>query len=214
MAPCGPRPVQLRFATGHTSEDYVSRQAWRDASLPRCPRHPHGGCGFARHGTYARKSPPGTRISRWYCRKAHQTFSLLPDCLAARLSGTLPALEAVVRAVEQASSLEVAADRLRPHIELPGAVRWTRRRVQGVARALSALRGLAPERFAACAPTLAAFEAEVGRTPVLVALRAVAAAYLMHLPAPFGLCPRLPPGGEPSRRVQHTPGPDPPRAAR
>ena len=134
MQPCGPWPVQLRFPTGYTGEDYVSCQGWREARLERCPRHPGGGCGFRRHGTYARKSPPDTRVPRWYCRKAHETFSLLPDCLAARLPDTLIGVEAVVRAVEQASSLQAAADGLRPDIELPGAMRWTRRRVRAVHR--------------------------------------------------------------------------------
>ncbi|MCH7766403.1 MAG: polyprenyl synthetase family protein [Acidobacteria bacterium] len=32
-------------------------------------------------------SPPGARIARWYCRREPCTFSLLPDCLAARLCG-------------------------------------------------------------------------------------------------------------------------------
>jgi hypothetical protein len=64
---------------------------------------PNGGCGFARHGTYyARGTPPGTEIARWYCLTGHCTFSLLPDCLAARLPGTLAEVESVVRAVEQA----------------------------------------------------------------------------------------------------------------
>jgi hypothetical protein len=99
-------PVQLRYACELTGEEYVSQGAWRKASLPRCPLHPKGGCGFARHGTYARVTPPGTQIARWYCPAGHRTFSLLPDCLAARLSGTLAEVEAVVRAVEQAPSLE------------------------------------------------------------------------------------------------------------
>jgi hypothetical protein len=68
----------------------LRKQGWLSATLPRCPLHPQGGCGFARHGTYERVSPPGTRVARWYCPEGHCTFSLLPDCLAARLSGTLP----------------------------------------------------------------------------------------------------------------------------
>ena len=32
------------------------------------------------------KTPRGTRIARWYCPQSHTTFSLLPDCLAARLA--------------------------------------------------------------------------------------------------------------------------------
>jgi len=80
VAAAGPWPVRLRFKTGHTSEDYVSRQAWREASLPRCPNHPRGGCSLARHGTCPRKSPAGTKIARWYCPESHTTFTLLPDC--------------------------------------------------------------------------------------------------------------------------------------
>ena len=56
-----------------------------------------------RHGTYPRLSPPGARIARWRCRQGHCTFSLLPDCLAARLPGDLAEVEAVVGAVEQAA---------------------------------------------------------------------------------------------------------------
>lgn len=110
-------PVQLRYACALTGAQYVTQQAWEQASLPRCPLHPQGGCGLARHGTYRRVSPPGTRVAHWYCRRGHRTFSLLPDCLAARLSGTLSEVEAVVRAVEQAASLEAACQDLRPDIE-------------------------------------------------------------------------------------------------
>ena len=98
----GQWPVQLRFACELTGDEYVSQGAWQKASLPRCPLHPKGGCGFARHDTYARVTPPGTQIARWYCPTGHRTFSLLPDCLAARLKGTLAEVEAVVRAAEQA----------------------------------------------------------------------------------------------------------------
>ena len=60
---------------------------------------------------------------------AHTTFSLLPDCLAAKLPGSLEELEQVLSAVEEAPSLEAAADKLRPDILLPGALRWVRRRL-------------------------------------------------------------------------------------
>ena len=134
--------MQLRFATGRTSTEYVTQEAWRDATLERCPLHPHGGCSFARHGTYGRVEPPGTRIPRWYCPESHCTFSLLADCFAARLSGTLTEVEAVVRLAEQASSREAAADGLRLDIELPGVLRWLRHRIQPVHLALHLLRGL------------------------------------------------------------------------
>lgn len=209
--PCGPWPVQLRFKTRLTSEEYVSRQAWRDASLPHCPLHPRGGCSLARHGTYGRVNPPGTRVSRWYCPQGHRTFSLLPDCFAARFPGSLCAIEQVVVQVEQAESLEAASDRLRPDIDLPGAIRWTRRRVRGVHAALSALRGLHPERFADCSPTLNMFQQSLKRECVLPALREIAGAQLPYLPPPLGFGPWPLPSGGPQKRHQHHTGPDPPR---
>lgn len=202
--------MQLRFETGLTGEDYVSRQAWCEARLVRCPLHPAGGCGLARHGTYARIRPRGARVARWYCPTAHCTFSLLPDCLSARLPGTLVEIEAVVAAVEAAPSLEAAADVLRQDIELPGAVRWVRRRVQRVHGALTALRGLMPQDFAACPATVAGFRTRLEVEPVLPALRARAAAHLADLPAPLGLRPRRIGAGEPRRPRQHDMGPDPP----
>ena len=135
--------MQLRFETGLTGERYVTAQAWREARLERCPKHPHGGCSLARHGTYERKTPQGVRVARWYCPQSHTTFSLLPDCLAARLPGTLEVLEAVVVAAEGARSLEAAANEVRPDaIELPGAMRWVRRRVRLVHNALARVIGL------------------------------------------------------------------------
>ena len=202
--------MQLRFKTELTSEEYVNRQAWRDASLPHCPLHPCGGCSLARHGTYERVNPSGTRVSRWYCPQGHCTFSLLPDCLAARFPGSLCAIEQVVVQVEQAESLEAAADRLRPDIELPGAIRWTRRRVRGVHAALSALRGLHPERFAG-PPTVSLFQQSLKRACVLPALREIAGAQLPYLLPPLGFGPRLLQSGGPQKRYQQQTGPDPPR---
>jgi hypothetical protein len=202
--------VQLRFPTGLTSKEYVSQHAWRDATLERCPLHPHGGCSFVRHGTYERVNPPGTRIPRWYCPEGHCTFSLLADCFAARLSGTLQELEAVVDQVEQAPTREAAADRLRLDIELPGAMRWTRRRVKSVYAALTLILGLFPERFAGCQPTLAAFRQWLQVDGVLSALREIATLHLGFLPPPLGFKPPSAPGGEHPRRLQHHAGPDPP----
>jgi hypothetical protein len=205
-------PVQLRFECSLTGGEYVSEEGWRNASLPRCPLHPQGGCGFARHGTYARVSPPGTRVARWYCPAGHRTFSLLPDCLAARLSGTLAEVEAVVRAVEQAPGLEAACGQLRLDIELPGAQRWVRRRVQAVHASLHLLRGLLPERFAHCPTSVTAFARHLGAGEVLGALRDIAAAFLQRLPPPLGFFPRHPPGGGRGRARQHRVGADPPGA--
>ena len=59
-ARAGRVPMQMRLVTGDTGEGYVTAQGWLEASLAFCPLHPRGGCGFARHGTYARVSPPGS----------------------------------------------------------------------------------------------------------------------------------------------------------
>lgn len=92
---CGPRVVQLRHESQLTSEEYVKQRAWESASLKRCPLHPAGGCGIARHTPYSRVEPPGMKVARAYCAEGHTTFSLLPDCLASRLSSTLAAVEEV-----------------------------------------------------------------------------------------------------------------------
>jgi hypothetical protein len=203
--------VQLRFKTGLTSEQYVSRQAWRGASLERCPLHPRGGCSFARHGTYERVTPPGTRIPRWYCPKGHGTFSLLADCFAARLPGSLAELEAVVVDVEQAKSLERAADRVRSDdVTLPSAIRWTRRRVQSVHAILTILIGLLPEHFCACQPNVSAFRQRLNVAYCLPRLREIAQAHLHALPTPLGFAPRPPRRGAYKNAHQHSTGPDPP----
>jgi hypothetical protein len=204
--------VQLRYETGLTSTQYVSRQAWCDASLERCPLHAKGGCGFARHGTYERVHPPGTRVARWYCREGHQTFSLLPDCLAARFSGTLFEFESAVDQVEQAATLETAAKPIRIDIELPGVLRWLRRRVQAVQTILVVVKGLLPERFGHCAPALVDFRQALVVDCVLVALRAVAADWLADLPPPLGFDRRISAAAKPRKRLQHRAGPDPPRS--
>jgi hypothetical protein len=202
--------VQLRFNCGLTGEEYVTQKAWFNASLPHCPLHPRGGCGFTRHGTYERLSPPGTLIARWYCPQGHCTISLLPDCLASLLPGTLVELEAVVILAEQASSLEAACSRLRLDIELPGALRWTRRRVQAVHAILITLKGLMPAYFGTCEPTLLSFARHLGVDTVLPTLRSIAAPWLHSLPPPLGLRPRYRHGGEAKMRSQQPMGPDPP----
>lgn len=205
-------PVQLRFDTGLTSEEYVSRQAWRDATLERCPLHPQGGCGFERHGTYERVYPPGTQIARWYCREGHCTFSLLPDCLASRFTGSLGAFEEAVAFAEQASeSLERTADRLRPELtDLFAAVRWLRRRRTLLEHLFGLLRGLLPELFAQCVPQVAAFRRRLACDCALVRLRAIAAPWLAALPPPLGFGPWPEARDDAQAARQHSTGPDPP----
>jgi hypothetical protein len=207
-------PVQVRFATGLTSEEYVKQEAWRSASLSCCPFHSAGGCDFARHGTYARVSPQGCLIARWYCPLAHTTISLLPDFLCSRIEGTLCEVEAVVAAVEAASSQETASEAVRPDIELPGALRWLRRRIKLVHAGLAAAIGLLPVLLAGCKPTVKSVCSVIGAENALVFLRAEVAAHLATLPPPLGFGPR------PLRRrpkpnaVQQKTGPDPPSGTR
>ena len=170
--------------------------------------------GFARHGTYERLSPPGTVIARWYCPQGQRTFSLLPDCLAARLPGTLAEVETLVSHVEQARSLEAACADLRLEIELPGVLRWVRRRVAAIHAALNTLKGLMPERFAGCEPRLGAFAERLGVDALLPVLRQIAAPYLPWLSAPLGFSPLCERGGEPDRTRQHPVGADPPALVR
>jgi len=204
--------MQLRFKIDLTGEQYVTQSAWREASLSCCPLHPQGGCGFARHGTYGRSSsPPGAFVARWYCPLGHCTFSLLPDCLAARLPGTLAEIEQVVEVVEQAPSLEAAADELRTDIELPGALRWIHRRLKAVHRSLHLLKGMLPETFAAWPATVTAFrEGLVIDGPLLPRLREIAEPYLLLLPPPLGFRPPPPRGGESLSGFQQRRGADPP----
>ena len=210
--------MQLRFATGLSGEDYVRTEAWRDASLDRCPNHPHGGCSLGPNGTYARKSPRGARVARWYCPESHTTFGLLPDCLAARLPGTLDDLEAVVVAAEEAGSLEEAANAVRrpeddDAIELPGAMRWVRRRMRLIHDIVSRVIGLIPDRLAGCAATMVAVRERLGGDGALMKLRELVSAQLRTLPSPLGFQAG---GLGVTDRIcafQHSTGPDPPGAA-
>jgi hypothetical protein len=204
-------PVQLRLRTGLTGEEYVKQEFWRTASLERCPLHPEGGCGFARHTAYGRVEPPGAFIARWYCPKGHTTFSLLPDCLASRLSSTLAEVEDVARRVEESTeSFEQTAENIRGDIERQGAVRWVRRRVMAVCVALLALKGLRPDLLAGEQPTLDDFRDALRVEQVLPRLREVAGPQLASLPPPVGFGPRSSGGKSRSKRSQHETGADPP----
>jgi hypothetical protein len=208
VAAVRPWPVQLRDPSSLTSEAYVAERAWQDARLARCPRHPGDGCGFARHGTYARKTPTGMRITRYYCPTAHETFSLLPDSLASRFPGDLDALERVVAHVGAARSIEAAADVLRPDIVLPSAVRWVRRRLTLVRATLLTVVTLLPDLFSGDAH-LAAVRAALDTDHALVTLRARAAALLPTLPRPLGFVPPSRTPRAPGRARQHRMGADP-----
>ena len=206
--------MQLRYETGLTGEQYVKAQAWRAARLERCPNHPHGGCSLAGHGTYARKTPRGAKIARWYCRESHTTFSRLPDCLAARFPGELDEVEAVVAHAEQAPSLAAAADALRRDaVELPGAMRWVERRVRLVHHVLSIVIGLLPEQLARCIAEMGAVRTRLDTDIALRTLRTLADAQLPVLPAPLGFQPHRLGATNRNQASQHKMGPDPPPVA-
>ena len=109
-----PQGIQLRFSISITLENYLSQEAWRWKLLSACPLHPAGGCGFCRHGSYLRHYPVAIKIARYYCRKGKITFSLLPDVLASRVSGTLDEIEQAVTIAESSASFVEAAETLRP----------------------------------------------------------------------------------------------------
>lgn len=206
--------MQLLYPIGLTGEEYVNARAWEYARLAVCPNHPAGGCSLARHGTYGRKTPRRCRVARWYCPESHMTFSLLPECLAARLPGTLSTLEAVVNEAERASSLAAAAAVLRPGpVGLEGAARWVGRRVERVHHVLGVVRGMRPDLLAGCPPRLGAVRLRLRSATALAVLRAELDKQLSAVPAPLGF---LPHGlGRRTRRgrIQQRMGPDPPAVA-
>lgn len=150
-------------------------------------------------------------VARDYCATGHITISLLPDCLASRLSSTLSSVEEVATAVEEReSSIEAVAQRLRPEVETQGAVRWVRRRVVAVAVALAALKGLRPDVLTRVGPTLGEVRSALGVGAVLPALRGLAGPQLCFVPPYVGLGPRVSGGKTERRGLQQGKGADPP----
>jgi len=200
----GPRRVHLRFACNLTLEQYVAQKAWLKATLERCPVHPEGGCRFASHGTYERLHPVRCLIARYYCAVGHVTFSLLPDCFASGMMGTLERAEQSAAAVEHGAALEPMAYDIRPpeEVENPDAivepatvVQWIKRRHRGVLAGLVVIAGLMPELLGDCPATLEGFAQGLDTDAVLVTLRRVAAKHLQHVPGPIGFLARDGVGG-------------------
>jgi len=202
--------VQLRFATDISVEQYIEEEAWKDAELDQCPLHPEGGCRIARHGTYSRKSPDGTKIARWYCPDGRTTFGLLPDCLSSRLPGTLIEVETVINQIESAPSQEAAADNMRLDIGLPGILRWMRHRLFLIRASLILLIDLLPLLSNNGQATLSSLRSTLGVEFVLPHLRELAASHLDILPPPLGFGPRPKKKYREKRRFQQQTGPDPP----
>jgi len=149
------------------------------------------------------------RVARWYCPDAQMTFSLLPDCLSARLQGSLDDAEQAVVASES-MGVEPAAQALRiDEVELPGALRWLRRRRSGVRAAVLALITAMPGRLGAV-PEVRAIRTLLGTDRALVALREIGGGHLHALPHPLGFCPPRRPVRQSGTSFQHETGPDPP----
>lgn len=137
------------------------------------------------------------------------TFSLLPDFLSSRLTGDLDEVERVVVRVEGSRSVEHACAGLREEVELPGVLRWVRRRLCGVRDALRALVTAMPDKLGVV-PEVTAIREVLGTDQVLMALRGIGGVYLHALPRPLGLNPPPPRRTDRDRRFQHEAGPDPP----
>jgi hypothetical protein len=149
------------------------------------------------------------RVARWYCPKAQMTFSLLPDCMCARMGGSLDEAERVV-SLSESMGVEEAAMGLRvDEVELPGALRWLRRRRVGVHAALLALITALPGQLGSVS------EIEVVRSVldvqrVLVALREIGAAHLQALPTPLGFDRWAAARAKRGNGIQHETGTDKP----
>jgi hypothetical protein len=148
-------------------------------------------------------------VARWYCPQARETFSLLPDCLSSRLGGSLDEAERVV-ALSEAVGVEAAAQAVRvEEVELPGALRWLRRRRGGVRAALLALVTAMPGRLGTVAE-VRALRSVLGTQRALVALRGIGADHLHALPHPVGFGPTVHRRAQRDAASQHETGPDPP----
>jgi hypothetical protein len=150
------------------------------------------------------------RIARWYCRDAGMTWSALPDCMAARVVGSLDEVERVTLAAES-KGVEAAAQDLRTEIELPGAMRWIRRRRDAVRAALLALITALPGRLGTV-PRVEAVRTVLESERALVSLREIGADQLHALSYPLGFCRPHQRGSERDLVTQHETGPDPPGA--
>jgi len=149
------------------------------------------------------------RVARWYCRKAQMTFSLLPDCMSARMGGSLDEAERVV-SLSEAIGVEKAAMALRvDEVELPGALRWLRRRRLGLHAALLALITAFSGQLGSIAK-VGSVRLVLSTQRALVALREIGAAHLQTLPAPLGFDRRATRGAKRGNGIPHETGTDKP----
>jgi hypothetical protein len=188
--------VQVLGKEFTAADRYVADRAWQRAILCECPFHPEGGCGLHKLGTYTRVEPVGTRVARFWCPRARQSISVLPAFLAARMSGTLDAIEAVVATVEQVGSAAAAVEQVHPQDQRRAvghacALRSIRRRLRAVRAVLVALVTWLPEQLCGVAPTLGAVRLALGTERALLAVRELLAPQLHAMSTPVGLRPRV-----------------------
>ena len=131
------------------------------------------------------------RIARWYCAPCHTTFSALPDCLAARLPGSLREVEDAVVALDEGGNPTAAARRVFDGTyDCANARRWIRCRSGAVAMCLVIIRGILPALFAGCDASITGLRLHCGTVTVLVDLRRACSGQLQGLPGPVGFHPR------------------------
>ncbi len=134
--------------------------------------------------------------------------------MCSRLTGTLAEIEAVVAAADAAPTREVASEALRPDVELPGALRWLRRRTRLVHAGLAAAIGFLPGLLARCEPTVTSVRSALGTENVLVRLRGEVVPYVAALPPPLGFGPRPAPRRSSPTALQQGSGTGPPSGTR
>ncbi len=178
--------MQFRHESGLTAEEYVSRQAWREASAPACLRGGSVRCRLYGHGTYGRKFLAGMRVARWYCADCQESCNALPDCLSARLPGTLACAEAVSSFADD-HGIHAAARQWRGEAaDCSSARRWVRRRVLLVRECLTVFRGLEPSLLLGVALLVGAFRERLEVPVALIELRRLGSGGLVHIPYPVG----------------------------
>jgi len=138
----------------------------------------------------------------------HATFSLLPDCLAARLPGTLLEVEVVLNKVQDSPSQEAAAEEIRDDIELIGALRWVRHRIFLIQVTLNMLIEIVSDLPKNCTPNISCFQEFFDVQFVLPVLRGYVSSHLQILPPPIGFGPSP---KKKKNRFQHKMGTDPPQ---
>ena len=114
------------------------------------------------------------------------TFSALPDCLSARLPGSLASAEEVVAFAER-HGIGAAARKWRGEAaDFSSARRWVRRRVLLVRASLSLFLGLEPVLLAGLVLLIGAFRDRLDAPVALLELRRLGSLRLALIPYPVG----------------------------